>query len=142
MSKTIFEFAAMLDGREYGSEMTRNEERLAEQLGFLVVFGASDDNTEFRGVISDEISAYGGATHHLTEHGVYYRHEDEKWLIENGWQKPPVLLAIRALWCPDSFDGSWLITTDAPHATFDVMEDGKLFCRGIVVDLRNLPGAQ
>ena len=40
---TIKEFAGMLNGREYGHEITKKEEALAKKLGYVVVFGASDD---------------------------------------------------------------------------------------------------
>jgi hypothetical protein len=33
---------------------------------------------------------------------------------------------------------SWTFRTGIPHATFNILEDGDLFCRGIVVDLRDL----
>lgn len=51
---TLKEFAKMLDGREYGGEITKEEEALAKELGFVVVFGYSDDNAELRGAIDDE----------------------------------------------------------------------------------------
>lgn len=37
----IKDFALMLTGREYGHEINKDEEKLAKQLGFVVVFGAS-----------------------------------------------------------------------------------------------------
>ena len=40
MSKTLKEFAEMLDSREYGSEITKEEESLAKELGFVVVFSS------------------------------------------------------------------------------------------------------
>ena len=49
----IKEFADMLNGREYGIEITKQEEELADDLGFVVVFGYSDDNMEFRSVWHD-----------------------------------------------------------------------------------------
>ena len=47
MIMTLKEFAKMLDGREYLHEITKEEEALAKELGFVVVFGYSDDNAEF-----------------------------------------------------------------------------------------------
>ena len=33
---------------------------------------------------------------------------------------------------------AWTYMTDIPHATFDVMDDGELYCRGIVFALADL----
>lgn len=57
---TIREFAAKLDGRQYGDEMRNEEEKLAKELDFLVVFGASDDLAELRGAIDDECGCFNG----------------------------------------------------------------------------------
>ena len=45
--KTIQDFAALLDGREYKKEMTEDEIIQARKLGFVIVFGCSDDRTVF-----------------------------------------------------------------------------------------------
>ena len=52
---TLYEFANGLNGRSYDSEiMTTFEEKRAKELGFVVVFGYSDDNAEFRGAYEEE----------------------------------------------------------------------------------------
>ena len=33
---------------------------------------------------------------------------------------------------------SWSYLTDIPHKTFDIMEDGEIYCRGIVFSLDDL----
>lgn len=50
----------MLNGREYGDEITREEEAMAKAHGLVVVFGYSDDNMEFCGAITDEVGCYDG----------------------------------------------------------------------------------
>ena len=58
---TIYEFAEGLNGRQYRKELYPFEEQRAKALGFVVVFGYSDDNTEFRGAYDEEIGCfYGG----------------------------------------------------------------------------------
>jgi len=52
---TAAEFAEMLNGREYGNELTRNEEAMAKEYGLVVAYGASDDLMEFGGAICDEL---------------------------------------------------------------------------------------
>ena len=82
---TLKEFAKMLDGREYGGEITKEEEALAKELGFVVVFGYSDDNAELRGAIDDEIGCFDGGV---------LEHDD----LPGG---------IYADWCPEDMDCSW-----------------------------------
>jgi hypothetical protein len=119
------ELAAMLNGREYGSEMTRDEERTARQNRLLVAYGDSDDNLEVRGVMNDEFGAYEGCECYLVR-------------VSDRWERlssgtSPVL--VEAIWAPkDDTKLSWLITSPIPHSTFDIMEDSEPFCRGIVID--------
>jgi hypothetical protein len=43
--------ADILDGREYGEEMTHEELELSKANGLVIVFGCSDDLMEFKGAI-------------------------------------------------------------------------------------------
>ena len=110
---TLKEFAAMLDNRSYGNEITKEEEALAKELGFVVVFGYSDDNAELRGAIDDEISCFdGGPLEHEELPGVIY-----------------------ANWCPEDMDCSWAYGTSIPHESFHIFEGEDLYCVGIVCDI-------
>lgn len=110
---TLKEFAQMLDGREYLHEITKEEEALAKQLGFVVVFGYSDDNAELRGAIDDEIGCFDGGK---------LEHED----------LPDV---IYAKWCDRESNYAWSYQTSIPHETFRIYEDGDYWCIGIVCDI-------
>lgn len=110
---TLKEFAKMLDGREYRHEITKEEEALAKELGFVVVFGYSDDNAELRGAIDDEIDCYdGGELYHVDLPSTIY-----------------------ADWCPEDIDCAWAYGTSIPHEKFNIYEDGELYCVGIVCDI-------
>ena len=137
------ELAARLNGREYGSEITKAEEAEAKAAGLVVVFGASDDLVELRGAIDDELGAYEGTTLRITPLGLLPSWET---VLEAGAEsdaedyflkKHAGIAEVKALWCPgDALLGtSWAYETAIPHATFDVMEDGELYCRGIVFRL-------
>ncbi|UQV43660.1 hypothetical protein KIV45_17140 [Janthinobacterium lividum] len=52
--------AGLLAGREYGSEMAKEEEQKAKAAGRLVIFGGSDELMEFRGFVHDERGYYPG----------------------------------------------------------------------------------
>jgi hypothetical protein len=113
MIMTLKEFAQMLDGREYLNEITKEEEALAKELGFVVVFGYSDDNAELRGAIDDEIGCFDGGK---------LEHKD----------LPDV---IYAKWCDAEIKYPWSYKTTIPHETFRIYEDGDYWCVGIVCDI-------
>ena len=114
---TLEEFADLLNGREYGSEITPREEALAKELGFVVVFGYSDDNAELRGAIDDEIGCFDGGE---------LEHED---LPDK----------IYADWCPKDLDCAWAYRTSLPHAIFRIYDEDGLYCMGIVCDINKPP---
>ena len=136
--KTKEQFAAMLNGREYGSEITPAEEREAKKSGLVVVLGYSDDNVEMRGCINDEFGAYDGTTLKLAG-GVCLESHDEcgckycgyEAIAKNG-------KVIEAIWDGPGAAATWTFKTDIPHATFMVTEDGELFCQGIVFDFSEI----
>jgi len=136
-------FAATLNGREYGDEITEAEETMAFANGLLVVFGYSDDNVELRGAVRDEIGMYDGGRFSMTSEGaVMLLLEDmaptEKEEAREYFRKDALpRISVDCVWSPsDEPSLSWRYSTTAPHATFDVMEDGEVYCRGIVIDLK------
>lgn len=113
-SMTIYEFASGLNGRRYDSEITTSfEEQRAKELGFVIVYGYSDDNAEFRGAYEEEIGCYDGGR--VFKCGEYY---------------------IDAVWCEGEF--TWTYNTNIPHATFDIFDDEEKYCKGIVFELKDM----
>lgn len=137
------QFAALINGREYREELTREDKKAANESGLLVFYGASDDLLEIEGAICDEFEAWNGTTIHLVPHRV------EKFVCMSSSQFKEVestfeehcaelkSVPIQAIWTPIDLDASWQFITgvDIPHATFDIMEDGDLYCRGLVIDI-------
>lgn len=119
---TAKELAQALDGREVGYEIDELYEKRARESGLLVVFGYSDDNTEFRGAIDDELGSYNGGVFFVSRAGVS---ED----AEDGGRR------IDAVWGDSEAGASWSYITDIPHETFNIYEDGELFCVGIVFSM-------
>ena len=134
------ELAARLNGREYGEEMTPEEEALAKAAGLLVIFGASDDLTELRGALNDEAGAYNGATHRIDAEGFVpdwdsLDHDDEDQCAAYFKRKGGGVL-VEAKW---DFKGySWWIETSAPSAEFEIVEGDEPYCLGIVLDVATL----
>lgn len=139
LSKELMAIA--LNGRKYGSEITKEEEAAAKAAGLVVIFGASDDLMEFRGAAHDEIGAYDGGTAFIDRLGLL---PDRDSLNDEGdealklyFARQPGAKQVDALWAAEE-GYSWTFKTVVPHATFEVVEGGASYCRGIVIDLADL----
>jgi hypothetical protein len=137
------EMAALLDGSEYPMEMDSHEEKAAKQARLLVVFGASDDLCELRGVIRDEVGCYGSGGFRVSRDGkllVTPDRDESEVLAKFGllgtlMDQHTAAISVEACWCAEKGGPSWTYRTTEPHATFNVMEDGEVYCRGIVIQL-------
>jgi hypothetical protein len=141
------EYAEKLNGIDYDRfrRLSRDDFNDAKESGLVVVHGYSDDNAEFRGALYEEISATGDTIVYVSKDGFFdsyacdceckYFKKAEKDFEQNA-------KAIKALWCPKDENGkviaSWTYETDIPHAVFDVVEDGEIYCKGIVFNLSDL----
>lgn len=130
------EMAEMLNGRQYGEEMSAQEQALAKASGLVVVFGASDDLMELNGAIVDEVDLYGGGVVHLNSEGPYDG-ECESPSCPHDAEIRDSCPAITALWDEEGY--SWVYKTDIAHATFEILEGGEKYCRGIVFNYLELP---
>lgn len=128
----IKDFAIVLAGREYGREISKEEEKLAKELGFIVVFGYSDDNTEFRGAIDDEVGCYNGGKIYLDKNGILEKCECQCKYSKLAKEKAKVIKAIWGEW--------WEYETSIPHSEFEIYDGDDLYCKGIVFDIRDLEG--
>jgi len=130
------ELAKYLDGREYINEIDTATEIRAKEAGLVVVFGASDDLMEFRGAIHDEIGCYDSCKAYLNNKGLIVNECDDEDCPHFDRLKKHAIV-INGLWC-DEPGICWTFKTDIPHSTFEIMEDGEKFCRGIVFDLKDV----
>lgn len=136
---TASELAEMLNGREYMSEITDQEEAQAKAAGLVVVFGGSDDLMEFRGEIHDEV--YVPGTAYLTSAGLLRSEcDDEECPYFAKLQDKAA--TIKAVWWTGKEAGdpgyAWTYQTDIPHTTFEIIDDGEQYCRGIVFALADI----
>jgi len=128
------ELAARLNGREYLHEMMRIDESDAKASGLVVIFGESDDLMELRGAINDESSCFGGGwATGITSKGILANECDDEDCPYFAALMDACKDKITALWYKEGY--SWVYETDMPHASFDIMDDGRKYCRGIVVEL-------
>lgn len=133
------QLATKLDGREYGDEIMPSEEDAAKANGLVVIFGYSDDCTELRGAICDEVSCYGGKELRLHSEGAMDEHEDSCLCGYCGYCKAEEqCVTVYARWDCDGY--AWKYEADLPHAAFEIVEDRHTkYCRGIVIDVASLP---
>jgi len=128
---SVKELAAKLDGRKYLHEMNDEERQQAIESGLVVLYGRSDDLAVFDGAICDET----GACECGLISAIYLTHNK---VFVNECSNPRCPYCEREMAkCSRiivrmSADGFWFYTTDIPHATFRIFEDGVLYCIGIV----------
>lgn len=135
------EIAAALHGMEYPTPIPKNIRDAAKEAGIVIVYGASDDLMEFDGAIRDEIGCYDGGSVFLDSGGLCRDFNElceskdfeglRKYFDGIGKRK-----MIEAIWGRDGI--SWQYETDVPHEIFDIMEDGEVYCRGIVFRLGDI----
>jgi len=145
---TVKQWAEKLNGREYREEVSGEEQKQMADDGVIAAYGASDNLLEFRGALYDEYSAWEGAEAKLfkNNNGMVELYCDDRNDNFRGDQllltaaQIVKMLIIKATWAPNELpDTSWLIETSIPHEHFDIMEDGALYCRGIVFHMNDVP---
>ena len=122
---TLKEFAAMLHGRDQQPNLSIDERILAEQRGFVVVYGDSDDRVEFEGAIRAE-----GHTNPFARDcpaGVLVLSEDGKLLDEESSLYAEYIKENRNVikvfyYSKDGFN--WAFESDIPHETFFTYDGG------------------
>lgn len=131
----LTELAELLDGREYGHEVKEMDLKYAKENGAVIVFGASDDLIIFAGAITDGSDCYEGSVIPFNRSGVIDCECDSmNCPYFNGIKDGAS--AVVACW--DSGEYSWTYETDIPHETFEILEDGEKYCRGIVFLLEDV----
>ena len=123
------ELASKLNGREYGKELTPEEEAEAKENRLVVIFCCSDDCVELRGAVNDEMYS----DPYFNDDGLIVNECDDddcpyfERLIKQAKGK------VSSTW----FKGEYtcIFETAIPHASFDIMDAGEKYCRGIVIEL-------
>ena len=132
----IQQVATALNGNEIQNEITPEVTALLSGSDLVVVFGASDDLMEFRGAIDDEVGVNDGGKAYLDGNGLLENKCDEDNCPYFQKERSQATV-IEALWCHGD-EISWQYATEIPHSTFEIMEDGEVYCRGIVFRLSSI----
>lgn len=129
-------FAEKLSGREYRyPQFTAEEIKEAKDNNIVIIYGASDDLMEADGAIYDEGGCFDGGTIRF-----YHNKTNNRWgMIEDDDDNNDSVFSITAKWCEDIDENgniiSWTYETSLEHETFIIMEDGEIYCKGIVFKL-------
>lgn len=139
--------AEILNGREYGEEITKEQEEVAKECGLIVIFGSSDDLIEIRGAINEEIDSCNWTSFYI-RNNEFIKKEDAIKELQNpvSWYEnyfkslvEKDLKNAKSINSNFNKDGyTWIITTNIPHETFEIFEGKEKFCRGIVIDINDL----
>lgn len=135
MAMTKETFAEMINGRQIGDELSKEDERLAKRSGLVVVFGYSDDNVELRGSIEEEVGAFDGCDVLFVNGDVLAEHEECECDFCGYKDLSKRAKKITAIWDAKDAAPTWTFKTDIPHAKFMIYEDDEAFCQGLVFDV-------
>jgi len=129
------QLAEQLNGCEYPLAVNPEVIKAAKQSGLVIAYGQSDDLIEFEGAIYDEAGVGENTVVHLTRTGLPNNRCDDAdcpYFIST-LEK---MSRIKTIWSQGDY--SWQYETVIPHATFDILEDGDKYCRGIVFNLSDV----
>jgi hypothetical protein len=136
---TIKTVAAELNGSEYPLRTTKEQRSAWKAAGIVVVYGASDDLMEFDGAINDEFGApdsvYVDATGLTGDFNGLCEIKNFQGL-KRYFETLQTRREIEAVWDVEGY--SWIYLTRIPHETFEVMDEGEKYCRGIVFALADV----
>ncbi|EPX76752.1 hypothetical protein [Salipiger mucosus] len=131
--------AQRLHGMEYRDERPYEDVfKEMKDAGLVAVTGASDDLVEFYGAIRDERDI--GET--LLADGAILESscpEGEDCPYFRKFAKSAIVLEARFGEMAEPDAPTWTFTIPVEHETFDVMEEGEIFSRGIVFRTSDIP---
>jgi hypothetical protein len=153
---TVKEWAKKISGFEYPADELDNLNKEMAADGIIIAYGASDDLLEFRGVIYDGVGAWEGVEVRISSRGkgtaFIFDEEENQDSAKFNRKEIAAMQKVKAIWSPkcrdvedngsDEVFASWLIETEIPHEAFDIMEDGGLFCRGVVFHVDNVKATE
>lgn len=133
--KNLKKLASMLHCRDENDEVTDDIENYAKSINAVIVFGAGDDNTEFRGALYGEEGCFGGKTIKLE------KCEDVIRDIENNKIKKEQVegIEINAIWDSEEFECPWKYLINKQFEEFEIKSyyDDTTYCIGAVFYLNN-----
>lgn len=128
--------AKQLHGCTYPLRLGKETEAQLKDAGIVIVHGNSDDIMSFSGAIYDEVSCYDGGTALLDAEGLLSESTEDmsEEELRHHLDRKTRAMAIHALWS-DHAGPAWTYNTEIPCQTFEVIDDGEIYCIGLVFSL-------
>jgi hypothetical protein len=139
------ELAESLNGLEYGEDIPQDLLEAARDSALIIVYGRSDDIMEFDGAMYDESYVSGWDVVKFDRKGLIPEwddiEKDELQEVREYLERIDGEIPSEIKVMPEGNEGYfWSYETDIPHSTFEILEDGERYCRGIVFDLKDVSG--
>ena len=129
---------------EYPLRIPKAITEAARISGVVLVYGGAVDAMHFGGALTNEFCCREGteilvdSKGHVPEFDEIYAEGDAAELAAFLASQPNAK-TIKAIWAPAEPSGaSWGYEISIPHATFDVMKGGGIYCRAIAFNLTDL----
>jgi hypothetical protein len=140
---TVKEWSERINGVEYPAYDLDIFNRDMKEDGIIAAYGYSDNLLEFRGVVHEETKAWEGNEGNTVliasrEKGTAFLFEKD--VTQFSRKITAQMRRVTAVWHPEDLEACWKIETEIPHETFDIMEEGELFCRGVVFHVDDIKG--
>lgn len=137
--------ADMLNGRQYRSELSKEEEAQAKLDGVIIIFWASDDLAEVHWYFRDEVWCRDWGMVYIDEEDVQFPDNEECNRCKDNMERSCKQVSVIRDTVIDKWDVekkevpvSWRYETDIPHEKFLIMEDEDVYCEGIVFEYKHL----
>jgi len=135
MSK-LKELVELIGTLEYREDIPEAALEFARQNRLVICYGHSDDLVELDGAFREEYDSYEVGDIYLWPE---MKVPDLPCDCDDSercplFQKIKPTKKIEALWCATD-EASWTFKADVPTETFTIMEDGEVFCVGIVFEI-------
>lgn len=142
------EWAEKLNNTEYGSNDISNANNELEKDGIVAVVGASDDLCEMYGAIYDEFDCYNGTTLYCNGDNFFSEKRKEDFLMYINDEYPEFYDICKQMFKDNVYyikisDGKgcqFEYETNIPCERFNVIEDGELYCSGLLFYIKDLKG--
>jgi hypothetical protein len=123
----------------YGDSIPHAAIEMAASMGAVIVYGYSDDGVGVEGAADDQGGAYGGNTLWLDREGFLPINEDltlqddEPATVEQCRkivQRFDSAVKLKAIWADSGI--AWRYEVGVEHRNFEIIEDGEVWCEGVV----------
>lgn len=145
-----------INGIEYGTKIDNSIIDIAKNNNIVIIRGASDDLIDFEGAIYNELDCYSDNIEEIyiiPHNGKYFAEYDTVEDLRFGSydltnllqtflkEKLEKSIKIQVAYCGVFNKDGWGFQVETPkgykidYDTFDILEDGALYCRGLILDL-------